>query len=41
MKFGVVFPHNEIGTDPGAITEYAQAAETELRADHMLILTMC
>ena len=37
MKFGVVFPHHEIGTDPGAIKAYAQAAEQELNADHMLI----
>lgn len=37
MKFGVVFPHHEIGTDPGAIKAYAQAAEQELQADHMLI----
>ena len=36
MKLGVVFPHNEIGTDPGAIKAYAQGAE-ELGADHMLI----
>ena len=36
MKFGIVFPHNEIGTDPGAIKAYAQGAE-ELGADHMLI----
>ena len=31
-----VFPHNEIGTDPGAIKAYAQGA-VELGADHMLI----
>lgn len=37
MKFGVVFPHHEIGTDPGAIRAYAQGAEQELGADHMLI----
>lgn len=36
MKVGIVFPHNEIGTDPGAIKEYAQGAE-ELGADHMII----
>lgn len=36
MKVGIVFPHNEIGTDPGAIKAYAQGAE-ELGADHMLI----
>lgn len=27
MKLGVIFPQTEIGTDPGAIREYAQAAE--------------
>lgn len=37
MKFGVVFPHNEIGTDPEAIKAYAIGAEQELGADHMLI----
>jgi len=36
MKLGVVFPHNEIGTDPGAIRAYAQGAEA-LGADHVLI----
>lgn len=36
MKVGIVFPHNEIGTDPGAIKAYAQGAE-ELGADHMII----
>ena len=36
MKVGIVFPHNEIGTDPGAIKAYAQGAE-EMGADHMLI----
>ena len=36
MKLGVVFPHHEIGTDPGAIKAYAQGAE-EMGADHMLI----
>lgn len=36
MKIGIVFPHNEIGTDPKAIIDYAQGAE-ELGADHMLI----
>ena len=36
MKFGVVFPHHEIGTDPGAIKAFAQGAEA-LGADHMLI----
>ena len=36
MKLGIVFPHHEIGTDPGAIKAYAQGAEA-LGADHMLI----
>ncbi len=36
MKYGVVFPHNEIGTDPGAIKAFAQGAEA-LGADHLLI----
>lgn len=36
MKYGVVFPHNEIGADPGAIKAFAQGAEA-LGADHMLI----
>ena len=36
MKFGAVIPHNEIGTDPGAIRDYAQGAE-ELGCDHLLV----
>ena len=41
MQFGVTFPQNEIGVDPMAIREYAQAAEalgyTHLIAyDHVL-----
>ena len=36
MKLGIVFPHNEIGTDSGAIKAYAQQAE-EIGADHMII----
>ena len=36
MKLGIVFPHHEIGTDPGAIKAYAQGAEA-LGAEHMLI----
>jgi probable F420-dependent oxidoreductase len=36
MEFGVVFPHNEIGTDPGAIRAFAQGAEA-LGATHLLI----
>lgn len=41
MQFGVVFPQTEIGADPGAVSEYVQAAE-ELGysyifiADHVL-----
>jgi probable F420-dependent oxidoreductase len=36
MEFGAVFPHNEIGTDPGAIRAFAQGAEA-LGATHLLI----
>ncbi len=36
MQFGVVFPHNEIGTDAGAIKAYAQGVEA-LGATHLLI----
>ena len=36
MKLGIVFPHHEIGTDPGAIRAYALGAEA-LGAEHMLI----
>lgn len=36
MQFGVVFPHHEIGTDPGAIKAFAQGAEA-LGASHLLI----
>ena len=36
MKLGIVFPHHEIGTDPGAVKAYAIGAEA-LGADHMLI----
>ena len=35
MKLGVVFPQTEIGPDPGAVREFAQAAE-ELGYDHLL-----
>ncbi len=35
MRVGVVFPQTEIGADPGAVREYAQAAES-LRFDHIL-----
>ena len=35
MKLGVVFPHNEIGTDPVAIRDFAQGAEG-MGADHIL-----
>ena len=37
MKFGVVFPHNEIGTDSEAIKSYAIGVDRDLKADHMLI----
>jgi probable F420-dependent oxidoreductase len=36
MQIGAVFPHNEIGTDPGAIRAYAQGVEA-LGATHLLI----
>lgn len=36
MELGIVFPHNEIGTDPGAIKAWAQGAEA-LGATHLLI----
>jgi len=36
MEYGIVFPHHEIGTDPGAIKAFAQGAEA-LGATHMLI----
>lgn len=36
MEFGAVFPHNEIGTDPGAIRAYAQGVEAA-GATHLLI----
>ena len=36
MKLGIVFPHHEIGTDPGAVRAYAEGAEA-LGADHMLL----
>jgi probable F420-dependent oxidoreductase len=35
MKLGVIFPQTEIGSDPGAIRDYAQAAEG-LRYDHIV-----
>ncbi|MGI9324857.1 MAG: LLM class F420-dependent oxidoreductase [Pseudomonadales bacterium] len=36
MQFGAVLPHNEIGTDPGAMKAYAQGVEA-LGATHLLI----
>jgi len=36
MKIGAVIPHNEIGTDPGAIRDYAQGAEA-LGITHLLV----
>ena len=36
MEYGIVLPHNEIGTDPGAMKAFAQGAEA-LGATHMLI----
>src|ERR1700728_4713604 len=34
MRFGAVFPNNVVGTDPGAIREFAQAIE-DLGFDHL------
>ncbi|MCC6803257.1 MAG: LLM class F420-dependent oxidoreductase [Anaerolineae bacterium] len=36
MRYGVVFPQTEIGSDPTAIRDYAQAAEA-LGYDHLLV----
>ena len=36
MKLGAVFPQTQIGTDPGAVREYAQVAE-ELGYDYLVI----
>src|SRR3990172_11693331 len=36
MKLGVIFPQTEIGNDPAAIRDYAQAAE-QLGYDHLLV----
>ena len=36
MEIGAVFPHNEIGTDPQAIKDYAQGVE-DLGVTHLLI----
>lgn len=36
IQFGAVLPHNEIGTDPGAMKAYAQGVEA-LGASHLLI----
>ena len=36
MQLGVVFPQTEIGSDPGAVRDYAQAAEA-LGYEHLLV----
>ena len=36
MQLGAVLPHNEIGTDPGAMKAYAQGVEA-LGMSHMLL----
>ena len=36
MRVGVIFPQTEIGSDPGAVREYAQAAES-LNFAHLLV----
>ncbi len=35
VEFGAVLPHNEIGTDPGAMKAFAQGVEA-LGATHLL-----
>ena len=37
MKLGVVFPQNDVSTDPGAIRAFAQGVE-EMGYHHLLIL---
>ena len=39
MEFGVVIPHNEIGTDPGAIS--LRAGRRGTGAGHLRFTTMC
>ena len=36
MQIGAVLPHNEIGTDPGAIKAYLQGVE-DLGLTHLLV----
>jgi len=36
MQLGVIFPQTEIGADPGAVRDYAQAAES-LGYEHLLV----
>ena len=36
MRIGVIFPQKEIGADPVAVRDYAQAAE-DLGYDHLLV----
>jgi probable F420-dependent oxidoreductase len=36
MKFGVIFPQTEIGSDPAAVRDYAQAAES-LGYEHLVV----
>ena len=40
MQVGVTFPQTEIGADPKAIRDYAQAAE-DLGYEHLWPTTMC
>ena len=37
MQLGVVFPQTEIGADPGAVRDYAQAAEA-LGYQHLVVI---
>ncbi len=36
MQLGAIFPQTEIGADPGAVRDFAQAAEA-LGYDHLLV----
>ena len=48
MELGVVFPQSEIGTDPAAIRDFAQAAEamgvkihvSDIGPDHKVTVTL-
>lgn len=40
MRLGIVFPQTEIGTDPGAIRDFARAAEA-MGYDYLLAYDPC